>query len=132
MRYNYLEVVREFESNKHGNKYLECRCVCGNIYTGRAYQIRNGSKKSCGCMDKPKNHNEHRKVISEGDEIKINNARLVQWIKTLAKQAETNPTQWCEELLEDWIREHRSCKDPIRSEENITEEAGDEEYAIGY
>lgn len=129
MRYNYLEVIKELAPDKHGNKLLECKCDCGKMYIGREYQIRHGVIKSCGCI---KSKAKHWRTVAKGNEIKINNVRLVQWIKTLAKQAETNPTQWCEELLEDWIREHRSCKDPIRSEENITEEAGDEEYAIGY
>lgn len=79
-----------------------CQCVCGTRKVVRLASLKRGSVTSCGCMRKNK--------AKEREAIAIQDRTLVRRITELAKQSETTPKAWVEELLEDWIRENRSNK----------------------
>lgn len=96
-------------SSKHKKPYWMVQCVCGTKKVIRLESMKKGSSTSCGCMRK--NKAKPREVVE------IRDRTLVRRINELAKQSETTPRIWVEELLEDWIQEHRSGKvqeDPDR------------------
>jgi hypothetical protein len=96
-------------SSKHKKPYWMVQCVCGVKKVIRLESMKKGSSTSCGCMRK--NKAKPREVVE------IRDRTLVRRIHELAKQAETTPILWVEELLADWIQEHRSNKiqfDPDR------------------
>lgn len=54
-RFGLLVVEREATAEetahiKNNGYYYFCRCDCGNTTISRGVNLRNGSKKSCGCM----------------------------------------------------------------------------------
>ncbi len=50
--YNRLTVIKRGPNDKQGNAQWYCKCSCGNpeLILARGYALRNGSKKSCGCL----------------------------------------------------------------------------------
>lgn len=55
--YNELTVIERAENDKYGRARWLCRCSCGNTTVVDAGKLRNGQKKSCGCLK--------NKIISE-------------------------------------------------------------------
>lgn len=54
-QFNQLTVVRETEKRNAGGSILwECKCSCGNITYASSTELKNGHKKSCGCLQKEK------------------------------------------------------------------------------
>ncbi len=52
-RYGLLTVLKQVDSIKHGDKVKArwlCICDCGNSCLANAQLLRNGHKKSCGCL----------------------------------------------------------------------------------
>lgn len=52
-KYNKLTMLSTYMKrlpSGRGRTYAICQCECGNIYEGRLYQIKNGTRMSCGCM----------------------------------------------------------------------------------
>lgn len=49
-RFGHLTVLRLSENRVHGAIAWECLCDCGNTTLAREYWLKNGIKKSCGCM----------------------------------------------------------------------------------
>ena len=47
-----LTVISISHKGSHGVWFWNCRCACGNICVKRGYHLRNGSTKSCGCLEK--------------------------------------------------------------------------------
>ena len=47
--YNLLTAIRVADTGRHGAKWL-CRCECGKETTAWAHKLKNGRKKSCGCL----------------------------------------------------------------------------------
>ena len=45
-----LKVIRKAGVNKRRETIWECLCSCGKTTTAKTYQLRNGSKRSCGCL----------------------------------------------------------------------------------
>ena len=45
-----LIVIKQNNTDKHGNIMWLCRCNCGNEAVVRATRLRNGKTKSCGCL----------------------------------------------------------------------------------
>lgn len=48
-KYNKLTVL-EYSYTKNGRRFWKCKCDCGNITIAPTYKLKNGSKKSCGCL----------------------------------------------------------------------------------
>lgn len=46
--------------------------------------------------------------VQEREFIKLRDQSLVKQIKRLAKESHTNPATWVSEIVNDFIREHRS------------------------
>lgn len=107
-------------SSKHKKPYWMVQCVCGTKKVVRLESMKKGSSTSCGCMRK--NKAKSREVVE------IRNRTLVRRINEFAKQSDTTPCRWVEELLKDWVQEHRSGKvqeDPDRH----TERNGDDDWS---
>jgi DNA-binding protein Fis len=51
-RFGRLVVVSEDGRDSQGKVLFKCLCDCGNYITTRAYSLRNGSCRSCGCRRK--------------------------------------------------------------------------------
>lgn len=54
-RYGRLLVTQRSQSEKNRARWL-CRCDCGNMCTATGKTLREGKKKSCGCI--------HREIVS--------------------------------------------------------------------
>ncbi len=52
-KYHYWTIISlsEFIS-KNGERYYKCECNCGTIRDVKAYHLKNGNTKSCGCFVK--------------------------------------------------------------------------------
>ena len=52
-RFGQLTVLREEpQRDKYGRVMWVCRCDCGNVVAVASGELRNGHKKSCGCLKK--------------------------------------------------------------------------------
>lgn len=49
-KFNRLLVVSNHSKTKSGNKIYLCRCDCGNHTFANGAKLKNGHKKSCGCL----------------------------------------------------------------------------------
>lgn len=49
-KYNHLTVIRFAHNDKKQCQVWECKCDCGNITYANTSDLRNGHKKSCGCL----------------------------------------------------------------------------------
>lgn len=62
-KYGQLTILKnwsqKFENRKSKERVCECKCDCGEIVIVRGTYIRNGHKRSCGCLQKLNNHNHH-------------------------------------------------------------------------
>ena len=45
-----LKVLKKHGINKRGETLWICECSCGELTKATTYQLRSGSKKSCGCL----------------------------------------------------------------------------------
>lgn len=123
-------ILEEHPKDKWGNRRYSCKCSCGSVRKVRQNDLKNGNSSSCGCVQRRRDDTRNR--VNSSRAIKIDNKRLVYQIRYCAQQSQVSPKQWVQELLTDWIREHRSNRDPIPSLENIMDSEGDEVYNIGY
>ena len=48
--FSQLTVICRAENDKRRGARWKCRCACGGFATIRAYNLRSGKTKSCGCM----------------------------------------------------------------------------------
>jgi hypothetical protein len=48
-KFNRLTVIRFVGSSKRGEARWECLCDCGTTVTCRAYDLKSGNTRSCGC-----------------------------------------------------------------------------------
>ena len=46
------ETLRRRTTSSNKKLYWKCKCDCGNIITTVGTSLRNGSTKSCGCLQK--------------------------------------------------------------------------------
>ena len=51
-RFGRLTVVEESGRDSNGRVMYLCKCDCNNYTVVRAYSLRNGSCRSCGCLRK--------------------------------------------------------------------------------
>ena len=51
-RFGRLVVVSEAGNSKNGSKMWNCRCDCGRVKTVRGTHLRQGSIRSCGCLNR--------------------------------------------------------------------------------
>ena len=51
-RFGRLVIIEEAGENKHREVLWLCRCDCGNIIKAIGVNLRKGSAKSCGCLQK--------------------------------------------------------------------------------
>ena len=59
-RFGRLVVVRQADSDRHGNAKWLCRCDCGNEnFSVRAAALKGGATKSCGCLRTAYRHSAH-------------------------------------------------------------------------
>lgn len=49
-RYGMLTIVKRLDRYIYKSPAYLCQCDCGNTKMARAVNLRNGSLKSCGCM----------------------------------------------------------------------------------
>lgn len=56
-KFNKLTVVGFLGTNKKDMGIWECKCDCGNTTTALTYRLKNGGKKSCGCLNKRNDSN---------------------------------------------------------------------------
>lgn len=49
LRSGRLVILRAWRDNERGETLCECRCDCGNVITGRVYDVKHGRMRSCGC-----------------------------------------------------------------------------------
>lgn len=52
-KYNQLTVVSYSHTNDRGELIWNCQCDCGNLTTAKTRDLKNGHKKSCGCLWSP-------------------------------------------------------------------------------
>jgi hypothetical protein len=53
--FNRLIVLEDSgQRNKAGSVLWKCQCECGNITLSTGSELKNGHKKSCGCLQKEK------------------------------------------------------------------------------
>lgn len=48
--FNRLTVIKKDQTKVGGNAHWICKCECGNITSVKAYDLKNGRVKSCGCF----------------------------------------------------------------------------------
>lgn len=48
--FDRLTVIKIKSKDRHGNITWVCQCSCGNIVVANSNLLRNGHKKSCGCL----------------------------------------------------------------------------------
>ena len=51
-RFERLVIIKEAGKNKHRDALWWCQCDCGNIVKVIGSNLRNGTAKSCGCLQK--------------------------------------------------------------------------------
>lgn len=52
-KYHYWTVISLSDFiNKKGERYYTCKCKCGTVRDVKAYHLKNGGTKSCGCFVK--------------------------------------------------------------------------------
>ena len=51
-KFGRLTVIERAENTKDGRAQWKCKCDCGNELIVRGKNLRNGSTKSCGCLQK--------------------------------------------------------------------------------
>lgn len=47
--YNKWTLLKELYTDKYGDRYFECKCLCGTVRTVSLSTLRNNASKSCGC-----------------------------------------------------------------------------------
>lgn len=63
-KFGKLVVVKYVGKSKSDSPLFECQCECGNTAYASSTQLRNGQKKSCGCLKK-EHHYEYKKKIAD-------------------------------------------------------------------
>ena len=48
--FGLLTVTDRASNDRHGHSRWVCRCVCGGTATALGLQLRNGHRRSCGCL----------------------------------------------------------------------------------
>lgn len=92
--YNQLTVLKQVES-RNESAYWLCRCTCGVEKVVQGTNLRNGSTKSCGCLNKSsigKDHSDHRtdyaNVGRPRKNSSVNTSRTSTKVKTTDYRAE--------------------------------------------
>lgn len=49
LRFGSLGVIARADNTPKGQAVWRCLCDCGRVVTAKGYELRNGTKKSCGC-----------------------------------------------------------------------------------
>lgn len=49
-KFNKLTVIKKIGKDKNNNCIWECKCDCGNLCNAITKELKNGHKKSCGCI----------------------------------------------------------------------------------
>jgi hypothetical protein len=113
--YGLLTVTKLAEFRIRNAVTWECQCHCGKTVSVPASDLKSGYKKSCGCLGyKPLKQQPILGVIKS---ITITTPCIVNRIVELAKESQTSPKTWAENVLEDWVLKHRSGRyqgDPAR------------------
>ena len=50
MKFHHLTVIKVAGTDGREHRLWECKCDCGNITYAITSQLKNGHKKSCGCL----------------------------------------------------------------------------------
>lgn len=58
-KFGRLTVIEELQERKNGMIVYKCKCDCGKYTNVRGVQLRNGTIKSCGCLN-------HEKITKHG------------------------------------------------------------------
>lgn len=122
-----LTVVRRTGNDIYGSRRYICMCQCGTERSVIEKRLLNGKVLSCGCMTPERGYYRNYEGM-----IILKKKELVDRIKALSDACKVQPTRWVEEVLEDWILKHRSNKVHRSELDIVTEEVGDEDYAMGY
>lgn len=75
-RFTPLWQVEDYERND-GRRYTQwlCQCSCGKTKKVAAHLIRNGHKKSCGCLRREKAKAKWARVAAMGRKVHSENCR---------------------------------------------------------
>lgn len=122
MEYGLLTVLEMTSERKHGQVVWMCQCACGELTTATSGLLKEGWKKSCGCL-KPQ-ATQVQPVLKGIRHITVTKPYVVQRIIEEAAISGTTPSEWAEVTLEDWILKHRSGLfpgDPTRHDARETD-----------
>ena len=113
--YGLLTVTKLAEYRIRNAVTWECQCRCGKTVSAAVADLRSGFKKSCGCLGyKPL---KSQPILGFVKSIAITTPRIVNRVVELARDSQTSPKTWVENVLEDWILKHRAGRyegDPDR------------------
>lgn len=71
-KFNRLTVIERAENSSSGKARWLCECECGTRKVVTGSQLRNGSIKSCGCLQREKAANTMSKVQKIGSQMRLN------------------------------------------------------------
>jgi hypothetical protein len=104
--YGLLTVTKLAEQRIRNAVTWECQCRCGKSTSATASDLKTGYKKSCGCLGyKPL---KQQPIVGLVKSITITTPSIVNRVVELAKESQTSPKTWVENVLEDWVLKHRS------------------------
>lgn len=69
-KFGRLTVKKKQKSDENNNVIWECECDCGNLCTVSTSSLRNGSKRSCGCL---------AIEVSKAREVDITGMKFGRW-----------------------------------------------------
>ena len=105
-RFGRLTVVRRYGTHLGKTTWL-CRCDCGNICIAQSYLLRNGTKKSCGCLFREVSSNTARDTNNRHG---IDARRHV--VQNKSKHGEVKPYASYSRLYHVWTSMRQRCSNP--------------------
>lgn len=66
-KFNRLMLINKSHVDKHGNSIWNCLCNCGNKTLGTITEVKNGTKKSCGCIKRKTLEEKFWRNVKKGD-----------------------------------------------------------------
>ena len=117
-RFGRLIVIKKDGKDKNGNVKWTCKCDCGNTTQPiRSSSLRNGSTKSCGCLNKEKSSENMKKLRAEWEqkeEYKLmqKEANIKRWQDEEYREAHSgkNSTSYNHDLTEEEREQGRSIE----------------------
>ena len=83
-----LKVIKYVGQSQSNSPLFECKCECGKTTYAVSTQLRNGQKKSCGCLKK-KHHFEYKQKIADLEAKLAEKDKEIEWLKIKLEKANT-------------------------------------------